>query len=697
MAKIPYGRHRRNPHGQGDYGGLSVLARLWALRALLPMYDRRAQVRRPNPNFVGWALGLPRATAFERIEQRVTQTTIRRAIARLVRDNPSPTGPVLEVVDRLGELAGLAALERQVLLFGVACSLTPLTGAFEERSFTERELAATIANVVGLDEPEVARALALDAPLRGGGLVKMDTQSGFSGITHWIEPAEIVLDACRAGVEPRLVIDHIVPRAPAATCTLDDFAHLADDVRLLRARLAPILAGGGGRMQVLVHGPPGVGKSELVRALVASLDAVLHEVRFEDREGSAMDSQERLLGYRLAQRLLGRMMRTVLVFEEIEDLFPVRSMFFGMRRETPDTKALTNRTLEQATVPTFFLSNEIEQIDPAVLRRFDYVLHVGIPPRGVRGRMLARHLDGLPVRAEWIAKLAERDDLTPSAIETAARFVRALAWTDASQVERALDHVVTRGMGGVPRKASRIEQRVMPYSLSSAGTDVPLEPLVEGLRREKRGTILFAGPPGTGKTEAAQEIARRLERPLVVRAASDLLSCWLGGTEKNLARAFDEALADGAVLLLDEIDSFLQSRERAVRTWETTQVNELLVQIERFDGILIATTNFASALDRAAMRRFAVKVTFSPPDASQKWSLFEAALRALELAVPAGDEAMALRTALASMPALAPGHFAAAVRSARLMRQITDAGALVTQLAAEHAHEPGARRRAGFA
>ena len=76
----------------------------------------------------------------------------------------------------------------------------------------------------------------------------------------------------------------------------------------------------------------------------------------------------------------------------------------------------------------------------------------------------------------------------------------------------------------------------------------------------------------------------------MVRRASDLLSCWVGATEQNIARAFEEARKDDAVLLIDEADSFLQDRRGAGHSWEVTQVNEVLTQMENFEGVFIATT-----------------------------------------------------------------------------------------------------------
>ena len=108
----------------------------------------------------------------------------------------------------------------------------------------------------------------------------------------------------------------------------------------------------------------------------------------------------------------------------------------------------------------------------------------------------------------------------------------------------------------------------------------------------------------------------------MVRRASDLLSCWVGATEQNIARAFEEARKDDAVLLIDEADSFLQDRRGAGHSWEVTQVNEVLTQMENFEGVFIATTNLIKTLDQAALRRFDMKLLFKPLTARQSRELF---------------------------------------------------------------------------
>jgi SpoVK/Ycf46/Vps4 family AAA+-type ATPase len=122
--------------------------------------------------------------------------------------------------------------------------------------------------------------------------------------------------------------------------------------------------------------------------------------------------------------------------------------------------------------------------------------------------------------------------------------------------------------------------------------------------------LLFFGPSGTGKSELARYIAGRLDRKIICKRISDLQSKYVGEGEKNVKSAFQEAESEEAVLIIDEADSLLFSRDRAKHSWEISFTNEFLTQMERYKGILVCTTNRLDDLDAASLRRFNHKIGF---------------------------------------------------------------------------------------
>ena len=126
----------------------------------------------------------------------------------------------------------------------------------------------------------------------------------------------------------------------------------------------------------------------------------------------------------------------------------------------------------------------------------------------------------------------------------------------------------------------------------------------------KNLNILLYGPPGVGKSEFVKYLSKRLNRKLITKNVSDILSAFVGETEKNIAKSFYQAEREKAILFFDEADAILDSRDKAMHSWEATKVNELLVRMENFQGIFICATNHFDVLDYASLRRFSLKISF---------------------------------------------------------------------------------------
>lgn len=146
----------------------------------------------------------------------------------------------------------------------------------------------------------------------------------------------------------------------------------------------------------------------------------------------------------------------------------------------------------------------------------------------------------------------------------------------------------------------------------------------ETMEKGKGVSMLFYGPPGTGKTLMAQAIGDKLDRKLKVISTADIESSVPGEAERNIRKYFKEAADEAAnsILLFDECDSLIYSRS-SVGAILGAQINELLSQLERFEGITIFTTNRLGTLDEAVNRRLALKLEFNMPSREQRVEIWK--------------------------------------------------------------------------
>lgn len=152
-----------------------------------------------------------------------------------------------------------------------------------------------------------------------------------------------------------------------------------------------------------------------------------------------------------------------------------------------------------------------------------------------------------------------------------------------------------------------------------------------------------------------------------------------------MAAAFAEAKQKNAILMIDEADSFLGSRSAAQQQWEVSQVNELLVQMEEFNGILIMSTNFMDHLDSAALRRFDFKIRFDYLDFDKSWSFINRLLGMHQSQPFAAVNVEGYETRLKRLPQLTPGDFATVERRAKVLAEPLTPETLMTGLEQEHA------------
>lgn len=682
---------------------LDPLLRLWILRLLMRMNCHRKFVRGQEftDDDIAAALGFRKVMSLmpERFDQNSFMVDLdarfRRAEAKGAKTRPPAV--LARNIKRLATMLELTPQDCRVLEFAVLINNEEvLDNACDwlGHSLTTTRVIRALSRILDLPAGRVAQALSPQGLLSRSGILSVNRHGSGNLRSKLDLLSPTFADRMLASdADPIDLLRGTVACAAAPELDLSDFGHLGASLDVLQPYLRLALSSGRRGVNVFLHGPPGTGKTQLARRLACELHSDLFEVSSEDEDGDPVDGERRLRAYRAAQTLLSKR-RSLILFDEVEDVFNDGSDFFGRKSTAQARKAWMNRMLEDAPVPTFWLSNSITSVDPAFIRRFDMVVELPIPPRAQRQRIVERACGDL-VGAECVVRIAESDRLSPAVVSRATSVVRAMGKTlDAAGAERALEHLIgnTLEAQGHARLIRHDPNRLpSTYDLAFLNPDTDIQAMAKGLQDVRSGRLCLYGPPGTGKTAFGRWLAEQLDVPLRVKRASDLLSPYIGMTEKNLARAFREAGQDGALLMIDEVDSFLRDRKEAQRPWEVTQVNEMLTQMEAFPGIFIASTNLMEGLDPAALRRFDAKVRLDYLQPAQAVALLRAHCQELGLGVPdPSDEA-----AVARLGHLAPGDFAALMRQNRF-RPIGSARQLLALLGSEVALKGECRRPIGF-
>ncbi|MDZ5461641.1 ATP-binding protein [Azohydromonas lata] len=616
---------------------------------------------------------------------------------------------VQQNIDALAALLQLNPAERALLLYGtLARYQRDLRGLLVEfKVSSAQEAHAAIAAVAGVNEQEVAEALRAGSRLERIGMVEnLISEHNITDLADLMKVSEQLPPVLmREYREPSELMAVFTRPARRTDLTAEDFHFVGDDVQMLTALLKNAVAQREPGVNVLMYGPPGTGKTELAKVVAQAAGLELYEVEYADRDGNSLSGRDRYRSLQISQVFLKSSGHVALLFDEVEDVFPPISTDTAQlmaRLDSGDAplsgsvsgKAWVNQILETNPVPVLWVTNRIEQIDPAFRRRFQYHLELKSPPPGAREGLVARALEGAAVSPGFVARLAERRSLTPAQIRTAVRFAR-LAANEATGMEALIERQLAnadRALGQSAGSAARVSVTRYVLELLNVECRFELPRIVEALRRRGHGTLCLHGVPGSGKTALAEHLAQQLGRPLMIRQASDLMSKFVGETEANMARMFEEAQSEGALLLLDEADSFLRSRRMAERSYEVSEVNEMLQGMERFAGIFVCTTNLFDDLDEAALRRFTFKIRFHPLRPEQRVRMF--ANEALE-----GDAARMTdeqRQRLAQLDLLTPGDFAAVRRQVELLGESFEPDEFLSQLESEHRVKPEARQRRGM-
>lgn len=607
-----------------------ALTRMWTLDLLvsLGLIDTLDEDTWENPRAAMWRLigALP-----EHSGRPGAQRKLRGLLTKMAREcetasTASPEAAVPATAALADEL-GLSDIERRIL---AVLAVRDLDRDFHALLNTiEREEAlgglALIARWSGLSQSEVRRSLSNRNALVGMGLVE-DGLGDRSATAYSVN--DRLLSLLEAGeASPKGFLSTLAKPALPGALMLEDYPHLADLLPAWLAYLGTALERRAAGVNVLIHGAPGTGKTELCRALAARLGAQLLQLEAEDQDGDPLAERRLLSAVHLTQRALGSKENTLLLVDEADGLLTVShqlDLLLGRSRRDPGVthKSWLVDLLETNPMPTLWVANDLDGVHDALLRRFDLVLHLEEPPAIVKRRILETAFDGRCVSAPLLSRLADLRGLQPGHAEALGRVVRTMP------PEMPVDGLIERqtrelrkvlGLSPLKRQAVR---PLGPFRLDWLNPDRPIEPLLARAIKAGDGRFCMFGPPGTGKSAFAAELAHRLQRPLHAYQGGELLSCFVGETEKAIAAAFARAQTSDAVLLIDEAEGLLSDRRSLRQSWELTTVNALLTALDGHDGYVVLTTNLVERLDPAVLRRMEHKLELRLPTAEQRRSLW---------------------------------------------------------------------------
>ena len=556
-------------------------------------------------------------------------------------------------IDTLTQLLSLNAAEKTLFRLSVQLRLDEplkeLTGVLPKSNLVG--VSEVLSNLFGLPKSDIISALKDKGKLLGYGLLERNyNPDRLHDYLDWgkmldfdefiSEPLneQVLLKVCtKPAIEPSL--------------SLDDFAYLNEMKTMMVDYLQSSFATHRKGVNILIYGAPGTGKTELATLLGKVLSVSVNNITYMDEDGDVISAEDRLNKCRFAQKVLEGQ-SSLLIFDEIEDVF--RAGFFE-RSVAQKNKAWMNQLLENNNVPMIWLSNSVSGIDPAFLRRFDLILEMPDLPLKNKSALITQLTEG-KLSTAYVQHFAKERSLTPAILSRTIRVAKELNTSNFAETLLMMFNQTLKS-----QNKPKIEPLVLgkaDYNLDYVACNDNIHRISEGLKQSRKGRICCYGPPGTGKTAWAAWLAEQLDMPLLLKQGSDLLNPYVGGTEQNIAQAFEQAKADNALLVLDEVDTFLFSREGANQSWERSQVNEMLTQIERFEGLMVVSTNLIEVLDPAALRRFDLKLKFDYLTLPQRLDFAKQQAEILGLPLLSKEDLSQIE----SLNLLTPGDFSAVAR-----------------------------------
>ncbi len=531
-------------------------------------------------------------------------------------------------IEELQRYLGLDDHERDILMvFFMQESDRLKLGDFAVSSYRNTFDARKLAIAAGVDEFQIGEYLADNANLHKYGIIDEDGD---------VDPAFM---SFLTGTSSKALSERFWTKSTEQALPWEFHGKIAEEHGKIIAEMIQSKPAGNG-ISILLYGAAGAGKTSFAQSLAAQLGRDLYFIAQNDKDSSrrAYSASFRYAALAAAQRQLDPD-KCILVVDECDDMIEANRAngFFGMffaRDDGAETKGQLNTVIdENRHIVIWICNSQQDAIAKSSRRRFDYsVLFDELLPETrvhIWENCLKKENCVGKLSADFIEEVSRKFKVNAGGISLAVKNAAALVAADPKKPFEDCVLTFLRAHCALLGIRKSNDERLEPardYSLEGLNIKSGIRPerIIQVCRnflkaknkpgqegRDKpRMNLLLHGVPGSGKTEFVKYLAKKLGKKLNIKNASELLSMYVGGTEHLLAAAFAEAEKNNEMLFIDEGDSMLTSRDGAQRSWEVSQVNTLLTEMENFNGIFAVSTNLIQKLDPAALRRFTFRIHF---------------------------------------------------------------------------------------
>jgi len=521
-----------------------------------------------------------------------------------------------EAREILTEIYNLSSIEADILIF--IYSTTNCRFFNEYTSLFEFKIYIDIISSVLSEKPEVIQSLLLsNSTLRAAGFIKRD----------YLPPPHFstseFLDEVFLGLKKENPNSLLQP-IEGNNFPLDSFSVPAEDSNLLINLLSTEQPN-----HILFYGTPGTGKTEYAKALAVSAGG--SAVQFAS---SSNAEEHNILPFNLMKAGRNLKKGDILIVDEADRILNSEN------HQSFIEKGWLVNLLESFKTSVIWIVNDSNDIHPAIKRRFTYSREFKPWSSRQRQKLWAKIVAESPIAdkisnkdIQSLSKQFPTDAGGISISLDAANSLYSNGKIDQKELRPVLEQILTRHTEIVGGKGllNKDSNNIGPYNPDLIKTDIEISRLTHVISnhfdqnpKDRIGglNVLFWGAPGTGKTAYARYLADSMDIPLHIQRASDLMSKYVGDTEKKISELFRDMDSESSIVLLDEADSLLSDRKDSKYTWERSRTNELLTHMENHKGVFICCTNAKDILDPAVLRRFAWKAQFLPMGKDGLYKLF---------------------------------------------------------------------------